>query len=318
MKSRYNRGMRTQALGQTGLEVSVLSYGAMRISSVWSRDDFLPEHDAKGQAALAAAYDAGYTLFDHADIYGNRLCEEIHGRMLKDSPELRRQTIIATKCGIRWAGDSGPLAPHRYDFSGEYILESCEGSLRRLNVETIDLYQLHRPDELMDPDEIAEAFLELQAAGKVRFFGVSNFRPDQLTALQAALPFPLVVNQVEIHLGRLACLEDGTLSQCLSEGITPLAWSPLGGGWLGDGGEAGDSEHRADLLATMDAMAARLGCSRTVLALAWLLRHPSGIIPIVGSANPERIKASAAAADLDLTREDWYTLLIAARGKPLP
>jgi predicted oxidoreductase len=294
----------------------------MRISGVWNRADFLPEHEERGRAALLAAYDAGYTLFDHADIYGNRMCEEIHGRLLKESPDLRRRTIIATKCGIRWSGDPTPDAPHRYDFSRDYIVRSCEGSLTRLGVDAIDVYQLHRPDELMDPDEVCEAFLELQAAGKVRFFGVSNFRPDQVEMLQSSLPFPLAVNQVEVHLGRLACLEDGTLSQCIAEGISPLAWSPLGGGWLGDGGAPRENDPAAEqkraLLAEMDAVAEKHGCSRTIIALAWLMRHPSEIIPIVGSSNQERIRDAAKAAEVELSREDWYRLLIAARGRPLP
>lgn len=308
--------MDTQFLGSTGLEVTRLAYGCMRISGTWNPADLTPAHVERGIAALRAAYEAGYTLFDHADIYGAGTCEEIHGKLLGDSPELRRQTIIATKCGIRFPGDPRPDSPHRFDFSREYIISQCEKSLKRLQVETIDLYQLHRPDYLTDPDEVAEAFLSLQAAGKVRWFGVSNFPPSRLSLLAASLPVELQVNQVEIHLGRLACFEDGTLDQCMLESITPLSWSPLAGGWLGEGGEA--PEGREALTAEMDRLAERHQVTRTEIALAWLLEHPSGIIPIVGTVRPERIAQSVKALDVHLGREDWYRLFVLAQGHPLP
>jgi predicted oxidoreductase len=186
-----------------------------------------------------------------------------------------------------------------------------------LGVETIDIYQLHRPDLLMDPEEVAEAFDILHKAGKVRYFGVSNFMPSFVTALQKALPYRLVVNQVEIHLGRLDCFYDGTLDQCLTDGLTPLAWSPLGGGFLGTGGTS-DQPLRQKLLAMLDEVAAKYSVSRTVIALAWLLKHPSKIIPIVGSTKPANIRDAAIADSVDLHREDWYRLLVAARGENLP
>src|SRR6185436_7754109 len=235
---------------------------------------------------------------------------------------LRKQMVIATKCGIRFAGDPRAESPHRYDLSGDHIVWSAEQSLKRLGIETIDLYQLHRPDVLMDPAEVARAFAKLKKQGKVKEFGVSNFRPDHLAALRAACPMPLVVNQVEIHLGRLDCLTDGTLDQCLEHDITPLAWSPLGGGFLGTGGTVDGKGSRPDglraLLAKMDEIAKRLDVSRTVLALAWLLKHPAKIVPIVGSVNPDRIKDATRADSLELSREDWYRLYVAARMEGLP
>ena len=289
----------------------------MRIAGTWDPKEFTSEKEAAGRAALLAAYEAGYTLFDHADIYGRGLCEEIHGRLLKDTPSLRTQTQIATKCGIRW--DEGQ---HRYDFSREHILASCDESLRRLNIDTIDLYQLHRPDLLMDPAEIAEAFDALHRSGKVRWFGVSNFSPSFVRTLQSGLAAPLIVNQVEIHLGRLDCFVDGTLDQCIAEGITPLSWSPLGGGWLGDGGTVReDDPHREgkqSLLRVLDEVATDHGASRTVVALAWLLKHPSRIIPIVGSTRPEKIRDAVRADALELSRVEWYRILVAARMQPLP
>jgi predicted oxidoreductase len=311
--------METLALGSSTLTVSRLAYGCMRISGTWNPDYLTDELKNRGKEALYAAYEAGYTLFDHADIYGRGTCESIHGELLKESPDLRDQTVIATKCGIRFPGDPEPSSPHRFDFSREHIVQSCEQSLNRLGVDCIDLYQLHRPDFLMQPEEMAEAFSNLYTQGKVKHFGVSNFSPSQFNLLQSALPNPLLVNQVEIHLGRLACFEDGTLDQCLQHRITPLAWSPLGGGWLGEGGTLPENKpHAAALLTRMDELADGYGVTRTEIALAWLLQHPSGIVPIVGSVRPERIMGAVHALSIDLGREEWYRLLVLARGENLP
>ncbi len=295
-------------LGASDLSVSRLAYGCMRIVGTWNPAEITPSRAEAARKALIAAYDAGYTLFDHADIYCRGACEEHHGLLLKDSPELRRQTVIATKCGIRPGNTPTEGAPGRYDFSKEWIIGSCEGSLKRLGVETIDLYQLHRPDLLMNPEEVAEAFSLLHAQGKVRWFGVSNFYPRHLTMLQKAVPFPLVVNQVEVSLKRLDCFHDGTLDQCITEKITPLSWGPLGGGSLGV------SDGSNELL---KAVSEARGVSSAVVALAWLLKHPSGIVPIVGSTNPVNIRDAVGADGLDLTREEWYALYVAARGRAM-
>ena len=235
---------------------------------------------------------------------------------------MRRRVVVATKCGIRPAGDPRPDSPQRYDFSGEYIVRACEQSLKRLGIETIDLYLLHRPDYLADPHEIAGAFAQLQDAGKVRFFGVSNFRPTLVTALQAACPMPIIVNQVEISLAKLDCFTDGTLDQCLTSQITPLAWSPLGGGLLGDGAKhilpSLQGFQPAEIVRALDGIAHARGVSRAVVAVAWLLKHPSRMIPVVGSTDPQRVRDAVRATELVLTREEWYHLLLAARGAPLP
>jgi predicted oxidoreductase len=308
--------MRTQQIGTTPLISSRLSYGCMRISGTWDYSKVTPEHIAAGEVACITAYEAGYTLFDHADIYGSTACEEIFGGVLKKVGGMRERILIATKCGIRFG------EPHRYDFSAEHILNSCDLSLKRMGIDTIDIYQLHRPDLLMNPLEVAEAFAKLHSAGKVRYFGVSNFVPSFVTLLKSVCPFPIAVNQVEIHLGRLDCLYDGTLDQCLAEQITPLSWSPLGGGFLGAGGTVSEKHPKREglvkLLHVLDEVAASRAVSRTVVSLAWLLKHPSHIIPIVGSANPERIQEAAKADDLDLSREEWYRILVAARMEPLP
>jgi len=314
--------MKTQKIGLSDLVSTRLSYGCMRVAGTWTPADITAEMREKGKKAIVTAYEAGYTLYDHADIYCRGECEAIHGEVMRDVPSMRKDIVIATKCGIRFPGEPTPASPHRYDFSAEHILWSCEQSLKRLGVETIDIYQLHRPDLLMNPPEIAEAFTKLRDQGKVKTFGVSNFLPSFVSALQSALSFPLIVNQVEIHLGRLDCFYDGTLDQCIEKHITPLSWSPLGGGWLGTGGtvkaDHPQAEVRTKLLATLDEIAAKYGVSRTVMSLAWLLKHPSGIIPIVGSCNPDHIVDAVKADDVDLDREDWYRILVAARGAGLP
>lgn len=314
--------MKTLTIGQSTLTTARLAYGCMRLPGTWNPAEIGMPQRARAKAAVLAAFEAGYTLFDHADIYCAGMCEQLFGEIVRDTPSLRQsRVLIATKCGIRFP-DNPPGTPHRYDSSRQHIVWSCEQSLRRLGVETIDIYQLHRPDLLMDPPEVAAAFDALKRAGKARYFGVSNFPPSFVSNLQSALPDPLVVNQVEVHLGRLACFTDGTLDQCLEKNITPLAWSPLGGGWLGTGGQVSGSEpersRRLTIQQVVDELAAKYGVTRSVLSLAWLLKHPSRIIPIVGSCNPEHIKNATEADQVDLSREDWYRLLVAARGEKLP
>ncbi|MBI3876960.1 MAG: aldo/keto reductase [Verrucomicrobia bacterium] len=308
--------MKTQPLGKSTLRSTRLAYGCWRIAETEEAGRTL------GRAAVLAAVEAGCTLFDHADIYCGGRAETAFGAVLRDVSGLRERILIGTKCGIRLAGNSQPDAPFRYDFSADYIIRSCEGSLHRLGVETIDLYQLHRPDWLMDPTEVAVAFAKLNQAGKVREFGVSNFRPSQVTLLKQASARPLIVNQVEISLANLSCFNDGTLDQCFAERITPLAWSPLAGGKLAGGPRKllpSQEGYRTDAInILLDALAREHGVSRAVIALAWLLKHPAGIVPIVGSTNPESIRDCFRADEVELTREEWYRLLEAARGERLP
>ena len=314
--------MKTIRIGKSGLTGSRLAYGCWRIAGSWNPAEVTPDTLAAGKRAVLAAYESGYTVFDLADIYCHGRCEELFGEVLRETPGMRERVIVATKCGIRRAGNPTPESPQRWDFSGEYIVHACEESLRRMKVETIDLLMLHRPDYLADPHEIAGAFLQLYDAGKVRCFGVSNFRPSLLSAVQAACPLPLVVNQVEISLVQRAAFEDGTLDQCLEQTITPMAWSPLGAGLLGAGAKqmlAWQQGYRSDGAVTaLDDVARERGVSRSVIAYAWLMKHPSRVMPIVGSTNPERIREAAQADGLELTREEWYRLFLAARGEPLP
>jgi predicted oxidoreductase len=316
--------MNTQLLGPTDLPVTRLCYGAMRIAASWDKakvDAAAIEH---GIHCLETAVEAGYAFIDHADIYGSTMCETIHGLALDRHPDWREKLVVATKCGIRFE-DEPPGTPHRYDFSGEHIRRSLDQSLQRLKLERIDLYQLHRPDWLADPDEIAAALIDIRKAGKVRYFGVSNFRPSLVSALQSVIPFPLVSNQVEIHLLHLNAFGDGTLDQCLEKKMTPLAWSPLAGGRLA---AALDEQaplpkdeptfaavHR--LRPVLADIAQAYGVSPLAVLLAWSMRHPSKIIPICGSTRSEAIQASVQADTITLDRESWYRILLAVRGKKL-
>lgn len=308
----------------SSLKVSRMAYGCWRIAGTWDPTKVKASDQEAGRKAILTAFDAGFTLFDQADIYCHGETEKILGQVLKENRSLRKNIVIATKCGIRMAGEPVKDAPYRYDFSADYIIRSCEQSLKRLGVDTIDLYQLHRPDYLMDPTEVASAFSRLKKAGKVREFGVSNFRPSQVSALQSACPMKIVVNQVEISLANLTRLEDGTIDQCLAEKITPMAWSPLAGGIIADGAkkvlpsqEAYKKKARA-IKAELARIAEARGVSPVAVALAWLLKHPAGIVPIVGSTRSESIHAAAKATELSLSREEWYQLLLAARTERLP
>lgn len=315
--------METVSLGTSALQTSRLAYGCWRIAGTSDPAEVTPEKEDRGRRAVAAAMEAGYTLFDHADIYCRGHAETIFGQVMKENPSIRDEIVIATKCGIRFPGEPWSDSPQRYDFSAEHIIQSCEASMKRLRVDTIDLFQLHRPDYLVDPDEVAGAFNQLMRSGKVREFGVSNFRPSLLTALRQACPMPLVVHQVEISLAKLDCFTDGTLDQCWIEKLTPLAWSPLGGGVLGApeiASGVGPERHpvSAHLQEVLSHVAEERGVSRAVIALAWLLKHPSKIVPIIGSIEPDRILDATKATEIELTRDEWYRLLLAARGEKLP
>ncbi len=303
-----SRLMQTVVLGNSPLRVSRLAYGCWRLT-------------AADKTAVVAAFESGYTLFDHADIYGRGEGEKLFGEVLREVPGMRDRVYIITKAGVRRADDPSG-SPYHYNLSGEHLIRSCEGSLRRLGVETIDVFLLHRADWLVDPAEVAQAFAALKASGKVRYFGLSNFRPSLVMALQAACPMPLVAHQVEISLGRLGAFEDGTLDQCLAAKMTPMAWSPLGGGQFADGARRllkSQEGYRTDgVLPLLDDFAKPREATRATIALAWLLKHPSGILPVVGSTRPERIREAARATEMDLSREEWYRLLMAARGEPLP
>jgi len=256
---------------------------------------------------VRTSLDCGITTFDHADIYGDHGNEEIFGRVLRAAPSLRQGMQLVTKFGIRFPSDKRPNTwVKHYDTSVEHATWSVENSLRMLNTDHLDLLLIHRPDPLLDPEVVAKAFDQLRASGKVLHFGVSNFTPHQFEMLQSYLSFPLVTNQVEISLTYTKPLFDGTLDVLLKHRVSPMAWSPLGGGALMEGGA--DLFHKA----------ADYNATYSQMALAWLLSHPSGIFPVVGTTKPERLQDAAGALNVKLDRQDWFEMLKVATGNDVP
>ncbi len=261
---------------------------------------------------IETALEAGMNLVDTADVYGFDwggtgfgANEEILGKVLSASPGLRDRMVLATKGGI--------TPPVPYDSGRVYLTQACEDSLRRLGVEHVDLYQIHRPDFYTHPEELAETLTALRDAGKIGEVGISNYLPSQADALQAHLDFAIATDQPQFSLLQTDPLRDGTLDRAMEAGTTPLAWSPLGGGALATG-----EGLSADLLAALDSLAEREGVDRAAIALAWVLAHPSKPVALVGSQNPDRLAGYGAALGVRLDRADVYTLLQAAEGVPLP
>ena len=298
---------------QTNLNSSRLIYGCMRISGNNTADD-----RAKGKLAIRTAIDAGFNHFDHADIYGGGASESLFGEVLKESPELRDTLIITSKAGIRPKNDENSYAPTRYDFSEKYILDSVDGILARLQTDRLDMFLLHRPDYLFNADEVAQTFALLKASGKVKHFGVSNFKPSQVELLKSAMSMPLVTNQVEINIHNIDSLLDGTLDQCQLHNITPIAWCPLGGVAYSAWGNTFSVNDELRIENELNKQAEKHQCQPWQVVLAWLLKHPANICPIIGSTTPERIIAAKKALELDYSREDWYRLLEARNGQSVP
>jgi predicted oxidoreductase len=272
----------------------------------------------KGKRAVQSAIDAGYNHFDHADIYGGGASEQLFGELLKQLPHLREKMILTSKASIRPKNNENTYAPTRYDFSKAYLLSSVEGSLKRLHTEQLDLFLLHRPDYLFDINEVAETFKELKDSGKVAHFGVSNFKPSQVAMLQSALDLPLLVNQIEINIHNVDALNDGTLDQCQQDKLSPIAWCPLGGVAYSAWGNTFSVEDEQRIAEELTSQAQVYNCQPWQIILAWLLKHPAKIFPIIGSTTPERIIAAKVALELNYSREDWYRLFEARNGKAVP
>ena len=305
--------MKTVLLDNNALESSRFIYGCMRIAGDNSADD-----RNKGKRAIMTALDEGYNHFDHADIYGGGACESLFGEILAEKPHLREQIILTSKAGIRPRVNDEAHAPTRYDFSQKYLLESVEGSLKRLNTDYLDMFLLHRPDYLFDAHEVAETFALLKASGKVKHFGISNFKPSQVELLKSAVSMPLLVNQVEINIHNIDTLLDGTLDQCQQHGITPIAWCPLGGVAYSAWGNTFSVDDEQRIENELTKQSEQYGCAPWQVILAWLLKHPAGICPIIGSTTPERIVAAKKSLELNYSREDWYRLLEARNGQQVP
>ena len=295
----------SRTLGSSGIAISPIAWGMWRLAEGG-------RSAAEAARLVHAALNAGITLLDTADIYGFNGssgfgdAEALLGEVLAAEPGLRNRMVLATKGGI--------MPPLPYDQSADYLTAAIDASLRRLRTETIDLWQIHRPDILAHPQEVARTLDAAVAAGKIRSIGVSNFTPAQVAALSHFLDHKLVATQPEISPLRIICFENGELDQAMQLGLTPLAWSPLGGGQLLKPETARDLA----VAAALDSVAAQHGVSRSVAAYSWLMAHPAGIVPIIGSQNPARIAEGGAALTVRWTRTDWYAVLVAARGENLP
>ncbi len=301
--------MRQVPLGTSGLQAGPIAYGCWRFAGT-------PVSDAREK--IACALDHGMTLIDTADIYGFGEpagfggAESLLGEVLASEPGLRHRMVLATKGGIK------PPVP--YDSSHGYLVAACEASLKRLRTDAIDLYQIHRPDLLAPVPETARALDDLVSRGLVRAIGVSNFTVSQTRALQAHLEHPVVTTQPEFSALRQDPVTDGTLDWASETGAACLAWSPLARGSLATGTcPPGTDPHRfAAVTATLDRLAEAHATSRSSVALAFVLQHPANVIPIIGTQSLGRIAEAASAASVQLSRRDWYDLVEARRGCPMP
>lgn len=298
-------------LGKSGLEVFPVAWGMWRFAGVEVKT---------ARARIDAALEAGITLFDTADVYGlDNACpfgaaEALLGEVLKEAPALRDRFVLATKCGIE------PGTP--YDSSEAYLRKALDASLARMKVEHVDLFQIHRPDMLAHPHDVAAALTKLRAEGKFAHIGVSNHAPSQVAALQAHLDFPIATQQPEFSCWATSPLFDGTLDQCMETGLGVLAWSPLAGGRLGlsaeEAARGADGARLSALIAKLDEIAVREGVTREAVAVAFVLAHPATIVPIIGSQQPTRIARAADALKVRLSRADWYGILQTSMGARLP
>lgn len=302
------------------LRISRIGLGMMGLSGTWDPTQVTDASIEKAIKAVQTAVEVGINFFDHADIYGRTTCESIFKECLAALPKGREGLVIATKCSIRVPNDP-PGSPHHYNLSESYIRRSVEASLERMGIEYIDLLQLHRPDPFTHPRETARALDRLIEEGLIRGVGVSNYFPEQVRALQTFLTAPILATQPSISLWDLDTFDNGILDQAEALAIRPLAYSPLGKGYLAGKQLAPDHPRYAvwqKLTAMLAEVAAEVQATPGQVALAWLLGHPAGVVPLVGSNNPAHIREAAGALQVQLTREQWYRLWVAARPNPLP
>ncbi|MBU9713567.1 aldo/keto reductase [Evansella tamaricis] len=307
--------MRTIKLGTSSLEVPVVAVGCMRINSL---DKKAAEH------FVQTALENGANFFDHADLYGAGECEEIFAEAVHMNESVREKLILQSKCGIR--PDKG-----MFDFSKEHILDSVDNILKRLKTDYLDVFLLHRPDTLMEPEEVAEAFDILESSGKVRHFGVSNQNPMQMELLKKYMKQPIVANQLQLSITNTTMIDSGfnvnmeneaavnrdgsVLDYCRLKDITIQPWSPFQYGFF-EGVFLGNDKF-PELNQKIDEIAANYGVSNTTIAIAWLLRHPANMQPVIGTMNEARLADCIKAGDIRLTREEWYSIYRAA-GNILP
>ena len=325
--------MQTCKIPHTDLLVSRLAYGCAGLIA-WNKDEVSAGDIAKAARVVNTAYDNGITFFDHADIYAFGKSEMVFGEVLKQSPGLRDKLVIQSKCGQRLPDGWQRGDPIRADLSREHIVSSVEGSLKRLRTDRLDILLLHLPDALVEPQEVAQAFDELSSSGKVRYFGVSNHTAAHIQKLQKSVRQPIVANQIHLGLAHAFAFTDGmeftlqmangatadrgymgiagtgTMDYCCVHDIQLQAWSPLRSALLNPAANSSPELTRtAQLLVDL---AQQKQTTASVIALAWLLRHPAGIVPIMGAGNPDHIIENCAADGVKLSREEWYDLLAAA------
>lgn len=309
--------------------ISSLAFGCMGLGGSWDNNATSAEQQQQAFSAIDAALDGGINFFDHADIYTCGKAEQVFGKYLAGVPSKRSELFLQTKCAIRFADAQGP---GRYDFSKDHIIHSVEQSLTRLNTDYLDLLLLHRPDPLMQPEEVAQAFEHLVQQGKVRHFGVSNMGWAQMQWLQSALSQPMLVNQLPMSLADIDWLEEsvltgmaqgssrhfsyGTVEYCQQQGVQLQSWGSLAKGIFSGAPTQTDSQQATAVLVAQ--LAEQYQCSREAIVLAWLMRHPAAIQPVIGTANPQRITACAEATQVHLSREHWYQLYVSSRSTPLP
>jgi predicted oxidoreductase len=325
--------MRIMPLEKREVTASRLVLGCMGFGGNWDNSPMSNEEILKAEQAIDAALSSGITMFDHADIYRMGKAEEVFGRVLKSRPYLREKMVIQSKCGIRFTDEN---APGRYDFSKQHVLTSVDGILQRLSVEHLDVLLLHRPDPLMEPEEVAEAFRQLKISGKVRHFGVSNMNKSQLRLLQTYCDEPIIVNQMEMSLHKLDWIDqgvlvnqkagidthfaDGLIEHSILNNIQIQAWSPLAKGVYSGKDIEHITEAEMKTKELVEKMASAKETTKEAIVLGWLMRHPAKIQPVIGTTNPERIMNCQDAIRQSelMTREEWYSLYVTSRGQRLP
>ncbi|MBM3381333.1 MAG: oxidoreductase [Betaproteobacteria bacterium] len=290
---------------------SRLIFGAWRLADIPAEANT----DSVAQKVFMSL-EHGISTFDHADIYGNYCCEELFGDAVKKHKIPRNKMQLITKCGIKLVSPQRPEHGLKtYDTSREHIIRSVEQSLKNLKTDFVDLLLIHRPDPLMNPDEVADTFNALQQQGKVLHFGVSNFTTHQVRLLQSRLKAPLVTNQIEFSLLHTVPMYNGQLDQCLELNMKPMAWSPLAGGRL----FTHSDDRSRNIRSCLETLAKKYRVEHAeTIAYAWLMRHPAQILPVLGTGKEERLKAAVAALTVQLEHEDWFHLLKAAVGHDVP
>lgn len=323
--------MKTYKIPHTDLEVSRLAYGTWHMGGSWDHTPPTDELKARADLLIKTAVEHGINHIDLADIYTKGKSDAVVGYALAQNPGLREKLVLQAKCGIQLGGEPQADDPGRYNFDYDHIVGAVEGTLKRLGTDYVDLLALHRPDPLIEPEEVAKAFDHLQTSGKVRYFGVSNHNAGQMALLQKFVEQKLVLNQVELNLLHHQLISDGivanmdghytavhgTLDYCRLNDIMIQAWSPVAGGQLLSPAEDAPDNIKATA-ALIAELAEKHSTTKEAIAVGWLLRHPAGIQPIVGTLKAERIGQTAPADDVQLSRVEWYNLLAAARGAGVP